>query len=208
MVRYLPEIIGKGGCNIRAIQDFTGVKLVIPPVARNETEPVKITVAGPKDKVQQAKDLINEITRVYCTSVTHPGSTHLEMDVPTQMYNYIIGSRGSEIKHIQGNFKVSVHIPNGDSVNKNVVIVGSLAGVQGAQKYIQKIIDQANADRAAAEDVNQAWETAVDEPHEEWMDEYTHPSSRRNQEEGEVLDTAAVAAAAWGAKVLSSAEGW
>ena len=29
---YLAEIIGKGGANIRAIQDATSVKLVIPQV--------------------------------------------------------------------------------------------------------------------------------------------------------------------------------
>ncbi len=29
---YLSEIIGKGGLNIRAIQDFTGVKLNVPQV--------------------------------------------------------------------------------------------------------------------------------------------------------------------------------
>jgi KH domain len=29
---YIKDIIGKGGANIRAIQDFTGVKLAIPQV--------------------------------------------------------------------------------------------------------------------------------------------------------------------------------
>lgn len=32
IVSYLSEIIGKGGLNVRAIQDFTGVKLSVPQV--------------------------------------------------------------------------------------------------------------------------------------------------------------------------------
>ena len=40
-----------------------------------------------------------------------------------------------------------MHIPNVDSVNRNVVIVGEAAGAQAAQKYIQKIMDQAVKDK-------------------------------------------------------------
>lgn len=75
-------------------------------MARDHNTNVKITVAGNKDKVAIAKALILELTTYYHTTVTHPGHIHVEMDVPSALYNYIIGARGSEIKHIQGNFKV------------------------------------------------------------------------------------------------------
>jgi hypothetical protein len=75
-------------------------------VARDHNMNVKITVAGNKDKVVIAKALILELTTYYHTTVTHPGHIHVEMDVPSALFNYIIGARGSEIKHIQGNFKV------------------------------------------------------------------------------------------------------
>ena len=89
--RYLPEIIGKGGANIRAIQDATGVKMIIPQVARDHALPVKITVAGNKDKVAQAKAIITDITQYFHSSITHPGLIHVEMDVPAPMYNSLIG---------------------------------------------------------------------------------------------------------------------
>ena len=192
--------------------------------------PVKITLAGNKDKVQAAKDIIIELTKYFHTSITHPGQVHTEMDVPSVMFNYIIGSRGSEIKHIQGNFKVSVHIPNAESILKTVVIVGDPAGVRGAEKYIQKIIDQAIADKEHAEKMNDAWVDNEDEPaQEEWMAAYSHPSRAKNVEviSDEIssgnggntsantfqlgaASSAAVAASAsaWGASVLASSEGW
>jgi hypothetical protein len=127
--------------------------------------------------------------------VTHPGQEHIEMDVPSALYNYIIGSRGSEIKHIQGNFKVSVHIPNNDSISQNVLIVGDAVGVKGAEKYIQKIIDQAVADREAAEKMADSWvETEPEEEgREEWMNEFTHPSSNRAPTGGQKNSSACVA---------------
>jgi len=148
--RYLPDIIGKGGANIRAIQDSLQVKVIIPPstsgsnnaLVPTETKTsVKIGISGMKDNVIKAKALIKELVLYYHTSITHPGVTHEELDIPSNYYNYIIGAKGSEIKHIQSNFKVSVHIPNMESINKNIVIVGQPSNVEHAKKYILKIID-------------------------------------------------------------------
>ena len=55
--------------------------------------PVKVLIAGNKDKVQEAKDIITELTTYYHSDVTHPGQVHVEMDVNPSMYNNIIGSK-------------------------------------------------------------------------------------------------------------------
>ena len=151
-------------------------------MARDHALPVKVTMAGNKEKVAQAKAIVTEMTTYYRSDVTHPNTVHLEMDVPSTYYNYIIGARGSEIKHIQGNFKVSVHIPNADTTNKNIVIVGDITGVKNAEKYIQKVIDKVTKDKEEAE---RAQDAAVvpagkdDTPaEEEWMNQYTHPSRK------------------------------
>lgn len=145
MCRYLPDIIGKGGVNIRAIQESLQVKLTIPQTPTTSSSGavgnVKIHVSGMKDNVIKTKALIKELMLYYHTSLTHPGLVHEELDVPTNYYNYIIGAKGSEIKHIQANFKVNVHIPSVDSINKNVVVVGLPNNVESAKKYILKIID-------------------------------------------------------------------
>lgn len=160
--RYLPDIIGKGGSCIKAIQNHTGVKISTPSgyakVSKTgeTTMPskVKISLAGSREKVTMARNLILDLTKYYHTPVTHPGVEHLEMDIPGHYFNYIIGSKGSEIKHIQANYKVNVHIPNGESMNENLLIVGAPAALSAAQAHIQKIIDKvdtAAAERAAAE---------------------------------------------------------
>jgi rRNA processing protein Krr1/Pno1 len=147
--KYLPDIIGKSGSVIRALNNHTGVKITVPSVTKQpgldgKIPKVKIGLAGPKDKVSECRALIKELTKSYVTPVTHPNQTSLDMDIPKNYYNYIIGSKGSEIKHIQNSYKVQVHIPDENSVNPNVVLVGEEAAVQNAQKHIQKIIDRVN----------------------------------------------------------------
>ena len=187
---YLPEIIGKGGSCIRSIQEHTGVKISVPSdVPKDDKALRRIFVAGPKDKVSKAKDLIKEITTYFHTAATHPDFVHAEMDIQQKYYNVLIGKNGSERKHIQANFKVSLHIPNADSVTKNVLVVGKQANVDTAQRYIEnKLIEVANREamrlaEASAPKVPTVpqgvptW-TPDDEVHEEWMDEFTHPSSK------------------------------
>lgn len=160
--RHLPDIIGKGGACIKAIQAHTGVK-ISTPTGYTKTTPsgetivpakVKINLAGSRDKVSLARQLILDLTKYYHTPITHPGITHTEMDIPSNYYNYIIGSKGSEIKHIQSNYKVTVYIPSAESSNQNVLIVGEESNVGLAEKHIRKIMEKADtiaAERAAAQ---------------------------------------------------------
>lgn len=160
--RFLPDIIGKGGASIKAIQAHTGVKISTPS-GYTKTTPsgevitpskVKIILAGSKDKVALARSLILDLTKYYHTPVTHPGICHVELDIPSHYYNYIIGSKGSEIKHIQANYKVTVYIPNADSAIPNLLIVGEEANVLTAEKHVHRLIEKVDtqaAERAKAE---------------------------------------------------------
>lgn len=192
-------------------------------MARDHVLPVRVSIAGNVDKVQEAKNIITELTKYYHTSVTHPGQVHAEICVPQTMYNYIIGARGSEIKQIQNNFKVSVYIPNVDSVTKNVIVVGDPEGVKAAEKHIQKIIDQATADREAAEKMADSWVDCAGDgaAQEDWMKDFPPSTSRPQSTEesstplsslgfktGAASAIAAASASAWGASILSSADGW
>lgn len=216
---YLSEIIGKNGSVIRAIQDNTNTKFYVPPdVPKEEKQTHKrIHIAGPKDKVAIAKDLVKELMTFYHTTVTHPGFVHEEMQVDPTLYNHIIGARGSEIKHIQNNFKVSVYIPNADSITKNVLIVGTRASCDGAVRYIQqKIIDQANKDIEATKEKVVSWNNSTEEvsdTHEPWMDEFTHPSQRKTNPIGDSISpsTSSISVnpgGAWASAVLTSSDGW
>jgi rRNA processing protein Krr1/Pno1 len=157
--RYLPDIIGKGGAVIRALKDHTGVKITVPPTTNKVPGPdgkipkIKIGLAGPKEKVSQTRALIKDLCKFYVTPITHPGSTYAEMDINKNYYNYIIGSKGSEIKHIQNSYKVNVHIPDENSINPNIILTGEPDSVESARHHIEKIIERVDniAAKAAAE---------------------------------------------------------
>lgn len=155
--RYLPDIIGKNGFVIKALMNHTGVKITPPVINKapdgkitkaagpdGKVSKVKIGLAGPKEKVALCRNLIKEITRYYHTEVTHPNVVHEEMVIDPKYYNFIIGAKGSEIKHIQNSYKVSVHIPDADSVNPNVLIVGEEANVGNAKRHVEKLIEKVN----------------------------------------------------------------
>lgn len=203
------------------------MKISIPEnVSRDQETKVKISLTGPGMKCSEAKKLIKELTQYYHTAVTHPGYVHEELDVPSPLYNLIIGAKGSEIKHIQSNFKVSVYIPNESSITQNILVVGEPTSVQKAKAYILKIVDKAGKDKEAAVVANDAWAEkeaeadAAEERQEAWMERYIHPDKRptaTSSSSGGAATTLsdaaesvlhAAAQSAWGSVALTSSEGW
>ena len=126
--------------------------------------------------------------RTYHHEVTHPGVSHVDVDVPDKFLNILIGPKGSNIKHIQNNWKVRVNIPNDLSTNRCVVIVGRAANCAAAKQYVLKMMDQSQ--EKAKETTNAlsqpGWGNGLEEgeidprdgeegPHEEWMDDFAPP---------------------------------
>lgn len=150
--KFLPDIIGKSGANIRAIQERTGCRVIIPQTASRQVDnragdeaPVRIALAGTKEGVASAKQIILAITEYFHHPVTHPDTVHVLVDIPERYYNVVIGTKGSEIRHIQNNFKVTVKIPDRNTVFRSVLVVGSPAACDAAARYIQKLVDNVKA---------------------------------------------------------------
>lgn len=185
---YVAEIIGKGGVVRKTLQEHSSVRIVVPANVAKE-QSVIILLAGSPSKISEAKKLINELMQYYHTSVTHPGFVHNEMNVPSPLYNLIIGKGGSEIRHIQNNFKVSVYIPNADSVTQNVLVVGESRNVTQASNHIQRIIDKAKEDKEAAMIAADSWaehETErEDDVEEEWMKAYVKKPNQNQSTDSE-----------------------
>lgn len=155
--RFLSEIIGPKGSCIKAIQDHTGARVTIPPnTDRKDSQPIRIGLAGPRPKIEEAKKIIKEITKYRHHVVTHPGYVHAELEMPTSLHSSIIGPKGAEIKQIQSTYKVAIHIPSvaalasGEAINKNVVVVGDSAAVAAAECFLKTKIVEHNAKLAAA----------------------------------------------------------
>lgn len=152
--RMLSEIVGPNGKTIQAIQQTLSVKITIPPTDwkpnnkstniynREIVKPVMVGIAGTKENAKTAKAVIQSLVKYHHHPITHPGMIHEEVNVPQEFFHCVIGPRGSEIKHIRGNYKVDMYMPNEDSVSENVLVVGRKANVDKAISYIQLLMDR------------------------------------------------------------------
>merc|ERR1739849_33250 len=61
--------------------------------------------------VELGKEIINSIVDYGHHEITHPGFVHTEVEVEEWKYKYLIGTKGSEMRHIQNSFHVKVNIP-------------------------------------------------------------------------------------------------
>jgi len=151
--RFLSEIVGPGGSIIKAIQSELEVKLTIPKTdwtpktmqIGNIVPSVRVGIAGDSPaNVKQAKQVLKDICAYHYHSITHPGCVHQEIYVPQEFFHCVIGTRGSEIKHIRGNYKVDVYMPSTESwcMTENVICVGKLNDVEKAISYIKLLMDR------------------------------------------------------------------
>jgi rRNA processing protein Krr1/Pno1 len=139
----------------------------------------KITIGGFKENVLSAKLNIKEIGLYHHCDITHPGIIHNEMNnVPHQYYNVIIGSKGSQIKHIRNNFKVDVQFPQPGTSTEDmgVLVIGEPAKVEAASKFIDKLVSQAQTEsNAVTEDIKRwaaAESTEAEDANPEWMNQF------------------------------------
>lgn len=151
--RFLAEIVGSGGKTIKAIQTALDIKLTIPKTEWSPkqmqigtTEPAcRIGIAGDVPaSVKTAKQVIRDLCQYHHHEITHPGFVHQEINVPTEFFHCVIGTRGSEIKHIRGNYKVEVYMPSKESwcTTENVLCVGNSNDVEKAIGYIKLLMDR------------------------------------------------------------------
>lgn len=147
--RFLSEIVGPSGKTIQALQKTLDVKITIPPtdwkpnaVQVGQVKPCRVGIAGNKENAKLAKEAIQSLMQYHHHEVTHPGLIHHEVFVPQEFFHCVIGPRGSEIKHIRGNYKVDVYMPNAETETENVLVVGREANVDKAISYIHLLMER------------------------------------------------------------------
>jgi len=171
-----PDLIGKGGVVIRKIKDELGVEVKIPPVPSDapSSKKFKVVLAGNSENVEKAKTCINDIVMYSHSELTHPGVVHAELEVEPWAYRYIIGSKGSEMRHISKNWHVKVAIPREHSANQHVVVSGEPKDVEGAKTYIEKLLWKAENQASSGRDKVEAIDEWGDEVEEDWMKAYMY----------------------------------
>ena len=125
------------------------MEVTIPPVPKSAPPGKKypVTIAGAKADAEKAKEVIESIVYYYHHEITHEGMEHVEMEIDPWSYSFVIGTEGSELRHIQKNFDVKVYIPSDHSANPNVVFVGTKKDVDRTKAYIEKLIVRASEPR-------------------------------------------------------------
>jgi len=156
--RFLSEIVGPGRKVIKAIQSNLDVKLTIPKTdwtpksiqVGNIVPSVRVGIAGDSQQnVKTAKQVLRDLCDYHHHEVTHPGFIHKEIYVPQEYFHCVIGVRGSEIKHIRGNYRVDVYMPSDESWcnTESVVCVGKPNDVKKAISYITLLMDRFSESR-------------------------------------------------------------
>lgn len=171
-----PDLIGKGGAIIQALKKELGVEVSIPQTPKGAPSYKKypVGIAGSKENVQKAKEALESIIMYYHHPITHPDLDHLELEVPEWAYSYVIGKQGSELKHIQSNFKVRMYIPRENSANPNVVVVGLKRDCERTKTYVEKLLTAASEPKGRGA-ADKADDHFGDEGEEEpWMKQYMY----------------------------------
>merc|ERR1719502_1804509 len=134
---------------IQEIKKQAKVEVDIPPVPKNSPagKKFKVTLAGSKAGVALGKEILQHIAMYGHHPLTHPGVEHKVVEIEPWQYAYIIGSKGSEMRHIQNNYKVKVNIPREFSANQDVVVIGEPRDVERAIKYIEKLLEEGSQPR-------------------------------------------------------------
>jgi rRNA processing protein Krr1/Pno1 len=173
---YFHMIIGEKGAVISEIKKQAKVEVNMPEAPKNSTstKKYKVSLAGSKEAVEKGKEIIESIVKYGYHPITHEGWSHQEVEVEEWKYKFLIGTKGSEMRHIQNSFKVKVNIPRPGSDNPNVVVYGDSMGVERAVKYIEKVLWNADQPkgRGSGEQAIDQW--GDEEPEEDWMKAYLY----------------------------------
>jgi rRNA processing protein Krr1/Pno1 len=173
----LPIIVGEKGACIQEIKKVSKCEVMIPSVPKNANESskkYKVTLSGSAAHVEHGKAIIQSIVDYGYHPDTHEGFMHKEIEVAEWQYKYLIGTKGSEMRHIQNSFKVRVNIPRPHSAIQEVTVVGCEQDVERACKHIEKVMWNAEQPkgRGAQESSIDPW--AGEEEVEDWMSPYLY----------------------------------
>lgn len=171
-----PDLIGSKGAIVRRIKEELAVEINIPSVPDQPkngslAKKYKVSVAGSAPSVSKALVVINNIATYSHDELTHPGQVHAEMEIEEHKRRFVIGRQGSEMRHIQNNYKVKVNIPREHSLCPNVLIVGEADQVAKAKAYIKKVLQNAEQPKGRERnDEGDVW--GEEEAEEGWMKAY------------------------------------
>lgn len=146
--KYYNSLIGAGGKLISSIMEECGGVSIKFPTAESKSD--KVTIRGPKDDVERAKqqllDLSNEKQLSSFTAEVRANPKH---------HRFLIGKKGASIKKIRDSTGARIIFPTNDDKDKEVItIIGKKENVETAKAQLEAIIREVNNNTESEMDVD------------------------------------------------------
>jgi transcription antitermination factor NusA-like protein len=136
-------LIGKDGLVIRSIKEKLGVQIDMPWVSRDDAGTHAVRIRGAtRTSVSRCEEVIRYLVQYHHHELTHPGQTHAEVKVPSWAHRHIIGAGGSELRRIQNQWSVKLHLPEKSSSSERLLIVGLPDDVAQAVAHVRQLVGQ------------------------------------------------------------------
>lgn len=132
--QFYNSIIGAGGKLIRSIMEDCGGVAIKFPSAESKSD--KVTIRGPKEDVERAKQQLSELTNERQLS-----SYTLEVRAKAQQHKFLIGKNGANIKKIRDSTGARIVFPNSSDDDRELItIIGKKDAVEQAKAILEEAI--------------------------------------------------------------------
>lgn len=145
--KYYNSIIGAGGKLISSIMEECGGVSIKFPTPESKSD--KVTIRGPKDDVERAKQQLLELSNEKQLS-----SFTAEVRANPKHHRFLIGKKGASIKKIRDSTGARIIFPSNDDKDKEVItIIGKKENVETARQQLEAIIREVNNNTESEMDV-------------------------------------------------------
>ncbi|XP_033222679.1 vigilin [Belonocnema kinseyi] len=134
--KFYNTLIGTGGKLIQSImEDCGGVTIKFPP---SESKSDKVSIRGPKEDVEKAKQQLTELTNEKLLS-----SYTVEIRAKAQHHKFLIGKSGANIRKIRESTGARIIFPTERDEDKELVtIMGKKEAVEKAKAELEATISE------------------------------------------------------------------
>jgi len=131
--RRHPELIGKGGANLRDLQTKFAVKISVP--GREETSN-EVVVSGKPDDVEAVREEIEKLLNIRTRNPT----TSWKLEIHPDNFKILIGRGGATLRGLESKYGVSIAVPKRESSDQDVVVEGVEADLEELVFEIGKLL--------------------------------------------------------------------
>jgi len=124
-------LIGRGGSNVKALQEDFDVKINIP---RKEDNSSQITISGNESDIIACR---KEIEHQLGYDIGEEEFGQMVIDVPKNKHGLILGSGGSNIRDLEKRTGCNINIPGRDDNTSNI----TLEGVPDKLEFCKELIE-------------------------------------------------------------------